>query len=72
MMRETEAYLFPWESSFLSVCQYLASAAVHHHDGDDDDGGDGDVDARSLENTPSYSQEISNIDHKQFRNISVS
>ena len=70
MMRETEAYLLPWESSFLSVCQYLASA--HHHDGDDDDGGDGDVDARSLENTPSYSQEISNIDHKQFRNISVS
>ena len=56
MMRETEAYLFPWESSFLSVCQYLAS--VHHHDGDDDDGGDGDVDARSLENTPSYSHEI--------------
>ena len=61
MMRETEAYLFPWESSFLSVCQYLASAAVHHHDGDDvdgGDGGDGDGDARSLENTPSYSHEI--------------
>ena len=65
MMRETEAYLFPWESSFLSVCQYLASAAVHHHDGDDDDGDDGDGgdggddgDARSLENTPSYSHEI--------------
>ena len=57
MMRETEAYLLPWESSFLSVCQYLASAAVHHHDGDDDDGGDG-GDARSLENTPSYSHEI--------------
>ena len=60
MMRETEAYLFPWESSFLSVCQYIASAAVHHRDGGggggDDDDGDGD--ARSLENTPSYSHEI--------------
>ena len=39
-----EHYLFPWESSFFPVCQYLDSVAAHRDDGDDDDGdGNGDL-----------------------------